>query len=241
MIFALIGESFRYGKNGSRARGNIKDTINKQITASWGHVYFKRYIEKKYNTKIEFMLFVYSHEYNHLLNDIYNPVYVHKQDSLVGQNKMLQTVLRHVNENIFIFRIDMFLKRNLFEVFNPFWNEIRYPCILSEKAMKVKARYFPAVNDVCIFVPKHLKKDTINVLKSIYPEAGHSFMKRYMDDKYPMENINLMINTLHDSDSYKDWNPLYYFIGRPQYSHWKDHGKTYDIKKNKVINGNYFK
>ena len=34
-----------------------------------------------------------------------------------------------------------------------------------------------------------------------------------------------MLDTYHDSDSYKDYNPLYYMVGRPQTEEWYDKDK----------------
>ena len=29
----------------------------------------------------------------------------------------------------------------------------------------------------------------------------------------------MMLNTYHDSDSWKDWNPIYYIVNRPENNH----------------------
>jgi hypothetical protein len=73
MILALIGESFRYGKQGSRQRGDIKKSIETQMNAAKTHMKFKEIIEKKYNIKISIHLHVYSIELNKLLIDLYKP------------------------------------------------------------------------------------------------------------------------------------------------------------------------
>ena len=37
-----------------------------------------------------------------------------------------------------------------------------------------------------------------------------------------------MINTFHDSDSQKDFNPLYYIVNRPQNTVWHDNEYIFD-------------
>ena len=41
-----------------------------------------------------------------------------------------------------------------------------------------------------------------------------------------------MINTFHDSDSQKDWNPLYYMVNREQTQNWHDKDSRLFNKKN---------
>ena len=34
-----------------------------------------------------------------------------------------------------------------------------------------------------------------------------------------------MVDTYHDADSYKDYNPYYRYVGRPESTVWHDRGK----------------
>ena len=42
--------------------------------------------------------------------------------------------------------------------------------------------------------------------------------------------MGFLLNTYHDADSYKDYNPYYYMVGRDQTTEWYDKDK---------INNNY--
>jgi hypothetical protein len=45
----------------------------------------------------------------------------------------------------------------------------------------------------------------------------HDAWKHYIHNyKLKNQDMGFMLNTYHDADSYKDYNPLYYMVGRPQ-------------------------
>jgi hypothetical protein len=84
----------------------------------------------------------------------------------------------------------------------------------------------PRVNDVMLFIPKkyyHINK---------YWVDKHSSWVKY---KY-LYNLNdsdmgFMLDTYHDADSHKDYNPLYYLVGRKE--------KPYTVSGNKKIPAYY--
>ena len=72
----------------------------------------------------------------------------------------------------------------------------------------------PRVNDMIIFFPK---KYYGYVQHLYYNPTGHvqwAYFCDYTDLTY--DCLDTMINTYHDSDSAKDFNPLYYVVNRPE-------------------------
>ena len=41
-------------------------------------------------------------------------------------------------------------------------------------------------------------------------------------------DLDTMINTYHDSDSFKDYNPLYYIVNRPESKIWHSKGHIFN-------------
>ena len=66
-----------------------------------------------------------------------------------------------------------------------------------------------------LFIPKKYYKYIKNI--KVYHDTWHELIKN-TDLIY--DDLDVMINTYHDSDSFKDLNPLYYIVNRPESTKW---------------------
>jgi len=48
------------------------------------------------------------------------------------------------------------------------------------------------------------------------PDGHHQWYDLITHAKLKYDDLDTMINTYHDSDSAKDFNPLYYIVNRPE-------------------------
>jgi hypothetical protein len=219
-IFIIIGESFRLGGQGTRVRG-VPESYDQQINALNSHIKFLNYLEQKYHCSCDIFFSTYNTKYNNEINKIYNKHLVgfKNYDDVIGLTKLFKNSILQLDSKIhnydflLYFRIDLFLKDRFSEVFNPLWNEIRFPTICWKKDSVYNGK--PRVNDMMLFVPKRFFNNLHNI--QICHESWFLLNKNC---KISDNDMEVMINTYHDSDSQKDKNPLYYIVNRPESDKW---------------------
>jgi hypothetical protein len=231
-LIIIIGESFRLGGQGTRIRG-IPESYDKQIEACNTHILFLNNLKNNFNCNTSVYISTYDTKYNNDLLNIYKDYLVgHKiYEDTIGLTQLFKN---SINDNIniintfdfiFYFRIDLFLKDYFIEIFNPNWNVIKFPTICWKKDSIYNNK--PRVNDMMLFIPKNFF-DYLNKI-SICHEAWYIFSKELnINDT----NLDVMINTYHDSDSSKDFNPLYYIVNRPETNIWHSDNELFI---NKII------
>jgi hypothetical protein len=216
-LFIIIGESFRLGGQGTRIRG-LTESYSPQINACNTHINFLNHIKLKYNCDSDICLSTYTTQYDNDLIEIYKEklVYYKIFDNVIGLNQLFQDCINNINKNydfVFYFRIDLYLKEHFFDVFNPEWSTIRFPTICWKKdSVHINK---PRVNDMMLYIPNRFF-DKLNKMV-IGHEAWYNFSHDLNIDDSDMD---VMINTYHDSDSQKDYNPLYYIVNRPESKIW---------------------
>jgi hypothetical protein len=74
-----------------------------------------------------------------------------------------------------------------------------------------------------LFIPSkyYYLKDKINV----YHNTWETLIE---ENDLTYDDIDTMINTYHDSDSEKDYNPFYYIVNRPSTDEWYTKGEIFD-------------
>ena len=223
-LIIFIGESFRLGNQGTRNRGSI-ESYNDQINACNNHISFIDYIIEKFNLHIDIYIATYNTQFNQDLLLIYDKYLIGKDlyDNVIGLNNLFKNVINKINnidnyDFILYIRIDLFLKDYFINIFNPNCDKILVPTICSIPNHKHKNN--PRVNDMLLFIPKKYYKYINNII--ICHENWHNLIK---NTNLTNDDMDVMINTYHDSDSYKDWNPLYYIVNRYETNifHSKEH------------------
>jgi len=227
-LIILIGESFRLGKQGTRNKGS-KESYNEQIKACNSHIYFIEHIIKKFNmNSISLYISSYHTQFDNNLLSVYEKYLIghNLYGNLIGLNNLFHNSINKIEniekyDFILYIRIDLFLKQPFVDIFNPLIDKILFPtiCFIPHH----KCGNDPRVNDMLLFIPKKYYKYIRNTV--INHETWHNLIKN-TDLTY--EDIDTMINTYHDSDSCKDFNPLYYIVNRSKCSVFHSEGHIFD-------------
>ncbi len=217
-LILLLGESFRTGTQNSRIRGN-PDSYSAQIDACNNHLNFFYFLEKIYNIDVSLHITTYNTVYNDQLFNIYKNYLtsysiLNEPDGVGLHNLYYKSLcdIKNIDEYdfIFYFRIDIFLKPYFFDIFNPFWKTIHFNFPMSIKENGHVIIDEPRVSDIMIFIPRKY----YSYLDKFYLYHSCWFILINKTD-LNSDDLDFMIDTFHDSDSFKDYNPLYYIINRP--------------------------
>lgn len=230
-VFCLLGASFRSGPQGSVVMG-VPNAVEEQRLACQTHCVFLDSVIKDIDVKLVVM--TYSTQYNDILKeyyDKYNPTYVFLDDLIGYENIFKKSVeeARNVEDADFYFfqRIDIILKQQYLEKVYFTDDKIMYPGVcwitsfLNPKRIphhKTFKTNRHRVIDLLLHVPKKffhgLYEDKIKLL--------HETCDFMDEDMY--ENTWFYLDTYHDSDSYKDRNPLYKIANRAETTKWYSEG-----------------
>lgn len=242
-LLLLYGESFRVGTQGSRVR-DTDESFELQKKASDSHMRFCNHIQNKYTIDMDVLINTYDTKYDTELKSFYKNYTYMTNKTLIGSNNLVQsavdTIIDNKYEFIFITRIDIYIKPYFFSIFTPFWNKIYFISqnwTLWQNCGFIESNdtgiNIPVVNPLFQFIPRtHFK-----VLKNINVEH-EGWMHYFKNFGLSINDMDFMVNTYHDADSFKDYNPFYKMIGRPETDKWHDADKTIDRSlietKNKI-------
>ena len=255
-LILFIGESFREGGQFSRIR-NTKDSFEKQQIASLSQIDFLNYIKNKFSYTIDVVINTYTTIYENDLKFWYDQYLINyiSNDKLIGLENLLNNGIKSVNIDKYDFilsiRIDLYIKYYFFLKFDINWNKITFPfiCWITEYKQIWDDIIFsnvinnnsyktfnnePVVCDTIIFIPK---KYFYLIEKHIYlnHDGWHNFKENH---NLTNNDLDFMIDSFHDADSYKDYNPFYYMISRSQNK--VCHGKYHIINRNKFSTNESF-
>jgi hypothetical protein len=234
-LILILGESFRMGTQYTRIRGT-PESYDEQIRASESHVAFLKHISAKYAMKsISVFIATYTTPFDAKLLDIYRDYKTGHQiyDDVMGLNALFHHSLRFIRDKstiddfrqaydfILYFRIDLFLKAEFIGRFDPRSDTILYPCVCFIPHHRVGND--PRVNDTMMFIPSRLFSHLSSIM--ICHESWHYLVSR---GELTYDDLGTMISTFHDSDSFKDWNPLYYIVNREQNATFHSAGYTFN-------------
>lgn len=225
-LIIFMGESFRTGSQGTRTRGN-KESYDEQIKGCKTHIKFIEHLKTKVN--VDVCLETYSTQFNNDLIELYKPYLIQSNfhtDPPMGLTNLFKNALKSINTDkydfIFYIRIDLYLKDYFIELFNPYSDKILFPFVCWYQWSTTKKGH-PRIADTMIFIPsKYFKyfKD----IEIIY----HTTWDVLIEQGLTYDDIDVMINTYHDSDPMKDNNPLYYIVNRPEVKTWDSPGKIFN-------------
>lgn len=227
-LILLIGECFRSGSQHSRIRGN-ESSYSEQIEACNTHIKFIKHLKDVHKIKPEVSLYSYTTKYDDELKQFYRDHLIQScfYDNVIGLNPLFHNSIENTDLSKYKFilylRIDLFLKEEFFKVFDPSWTTIKFPTICWYKDALVAGK--PRVNDVMLFVPSKYYGYLNNI------EIGHDAWL-VLSNNTPLtpDDLGVMINTYHDTDSEKDYNPLYYIVNRPRTDVWHSEGHIFSGK-----------
>ena len=240
-IFIFIGESFRTGGQHSRKIGN-HSSYDEQIIASKSHINLIEFLINKFNLNkndIKVMLTTYNTKFNNNLINIYkdylfsNSVNIVPENQRVGITNLFNYTFNKIKnikeliDFIFLIRIDLFLKKDFYNIIDLNWNTINFTCNCWNECPKCDGH--PRINDTMFFFPKKY----FNYLnKIILFHTTWEFLIKNTDLTY--DDLDYMIKTYHDSNTQNDFNPYYRIVNRPECQTWHSEGTIFnknDFKK----------
>ena len=255
VLFVTAGGSFRSG--GGRTSGGSINTImglensyNEQKIATNTHLQYIDYL-KSQGYEVDVRVGTYDTPYMQELLSWYktrtpkleakvfdftpnSETFLEKPSGAPGYglSRMFQLTMNNVNLDSYDFiiyiRVDVIIK-NL-NLFVSKLNIQSKKLLLGFNLMNPYLSYgesHPFPTDMIMFVPNNLfnKIDFSNI------EIFHSMWKWFEEkSNLTVDDIGYIIDTMHDSDSSKDWNPLYKIANRFSVPRWTGVGYKYDPK-----------
>lgn len=221
-LILLIGESFREGGQYSRLR-DTEIGKNTQFIATESHVNFIKKLNE-FGIETNVIINTYETKYENELKSWYNKniIKILINDELIGIKNLVNNALKSIETNnydfIIVIRIDLFLKEqfvtNIINKIN--CNKILFPFITWTKDCEYNN--CPRVADTILFIPKkyfYLTREE----KQIYLSHDAWYLNK-INYGLSSSDMDVMIYTFHDSDSSKDFNPLYYMVSRSETNNW---------------------
>lgn len=239
LLLIIVGECFREGGQYSR----LKDTdisVTNQLKATESHLSFIEYLKNKYGITTDIQLISYISKYENILINQYNKYnlqykfydkYFVDRTTLVNSTKIENIAKEY--DSILVIRPDMYLKPFFLDIFDPYATKICYPSVCYVDRGKHRIQQYPRVNDTMVFIPKNyfdIAYYTIGI--KLYHEAILDYVTHSQSINKPLHlhtDFDFFLKTPHDSDSSKDYNPIYYLISRPETKKWYSYG--YEIRE----------
>lgn len=116
------------------------------------------------------------------------------------------------------------MKNKFIEIFDHIWDKILWPSICFKPHHK--SGIHPRVNSIMTFIPKKYYKYLPYMY--LYNGGHEQWAELIQNTDLTYDCLDTMINTFHDSDSYKDFNPLYYIVNRPESDIHHTTGELFD-------------
>jgi hypothetical protein len=213
----LFGASFRLGCQGNINIGS-KESFEGQINASKSQMEFINHLNDK-NVKIDVYISTYDTIFKDDLTDIFkdNLIGCDIYKKLIGQGNLIQNSIKKIKVSEYDFllfmRIDLFIKKKMHDIFNPNWDKFMWPSICSQYFWNKV--FIPRINDMMHFIPKKYYDYLKYFDSEIMNRDAHSLWVYLLKNTdLTIDCLDTMLTTYHDSDSYKDFNPLYYIANR---------------------------
>lgn len=221
MLVVLAGEAFRHGQHG-RER-DTPESLESQRKASMSHVALMDRIKSAWGLECDVMLSSYRTRHEKELLGWYGDRLVASsfKTGLVGLEPLVRDALAEADlgkyESLFVARVDIEFKDYLKEVFDPRWDKIMFPsiCWAFQGYLTAEPHWVPRISDVMEFVPKKF----LSKVKTSF-HLRHEAWHRYVASGLSHDDMGLMLDTFHDSDSAKDYNPLYRMACRKDPKKW---------------------
>lgn len=218
MAVILAGEAFRFGGQAVRVR-DVEKAFEPQRRACFSHVSFFDRLKETKNLNCELFISSYSTKHQQDLLGWYGErlaSYSFKEN-LIGLQGLIKDAIQEINfeeyESLLITRLDIEFKEYLSRVFDPTWNKIMFPSACWKVgAYLTKGRnWTPRISDTMEFVPRRLFG---HVKRQFH--LSHEAWLHYKRSGLTNSDLGLILDTYHDSDSAKDYNPLYKMAGRSE-------------------------
>ena len=209
LLIILVGASFRLGGNKNLNLGS-DESYSEQKLACESHVKLAEHIKAKLNVSASFLIDTYSTKFSEDLKTWYSPfpTTFHSHKPFQSYPWLLEHAISiipgtyHAYDGLLFVRLDLFLQSEFISNFKVF-DKVMFSHVL----YLATANHRPVVNDLILFIPRqhygYLASNTVSLNHCSY-------------NRYSASDIGFFVSTRHDSDSAKDWNPLYRIVNRPE-------------------------
>jgi len=217
-LICIVGESFRTGGQGSRKR-DLNEAYEPQKSASLSVVEFMDHLKSSRGVECDVFMSSYATRWEADLRGWYGRRLIgcNMIKNLVGLENLVADAKKKVNfalyDFVLVLRVDLFLKPMFKSVFDPDWKKIMYPSICWLGGHQIEDH--PRVSDMMVFVPKRLASAPFYM--------SHGACRQHAAEGLGSE-FGFMLDTFHDSDSAKDYNPIYRLVGRHVSNRWRSMG-----------------
>ena len=220
-LLLIVGECFREGSQHSRLR-DTEYGFYSQKMASDSHMQLIKQLEND-GYLIDTMICTYQTKYESELKTWYHPnTEFIFQKELIGIEGLINQGIWSIEKEtidqydfLFILRIDLFLKPLFFRVFQPSHAKIMFPFICWKRWYRHIDS--PRVAGMMEFIPRRYLSQLSNCAISMEHETWHIYNEYY---GWNADDMGFFIDTFHDADSGKDYNPLYKTVSRPETNIW---------------------
>lgn len=232
-VVVLFGESFRLGFQGNRNIGS-EESYAGQMEASKSHIDFVNQLRRDKGAEIDVVVNTYETRYSEELKSLYDPLVFNLNHHQCGYKNIfhqscgLADELLGGRDFVFFLRIDLFLKDTFFSAFRADESRILWPSVCWVQDCRHEGS--PRVSDTMVCVPSKWFPLVRDKNFWAYHDGWHQLLGRVGN-----EGQGTFLNTLHDSDSAKDWNPIYRMSNRPEQTKW--HSEDFLFTKDaRIIN-----
>lgn len=234
LLLIIRGEGFRVGGQASRKNG-AEESYKAQEDACKTQMDLVRKIESK-GYAVEILLNTYHTKYDDKLRELYGKnlrqANFHEK-KFDNQYQMMKNCIESYEslntqyDAILIIRLDMHLKQQLLDDYDPSVNTVQFLHLLWTKALKTSSGDF-MVNDAFFHFPQRffdkLKAITeVPNAEGVFVHYFHNYLE-FIPLKYGTE-YSLLLDEFHDGNPAGDWNPYYTLVGREAVDIWYNRGK----------------
>jgi hypothetical protein len=214
-LLVIIGEAFRLGGQGTHVR-DVSESLDEQVMACDSHIKFANEFD------LDIQTFIYETKYVDILRKTYKDRLVSYTSlpELLGWDDLFVHTLKNIKQDydyFLIVRVDLFLKPYFTEIFQKFKGDkdILFPSICFTLDNKhITKSGTPRVSDIMLYFHKIFYEKLVNMGESPCNHEGWNSLAKV--GIIP----GTMVETLHDSDSFKDYNPMYRIVNRPESKTW---------------------
>lgn len=232
LLLAIVGESFRCGGQHSRNTDSAIGALG-QAKATASHIDWIDYIFNEHGITIDIQFIGYETRWTDKLIQSYEPYnceytmykYHHKDRTQLANSISIQNLESY--DSVLYIRPDLCFREYFKELFDPEWNKLYYPSVAcgfrpnqpDSYNILQNALQRPRVNDTMMFVPS-LYFD--KVIRSGHVKLYHEAIEHYVDShRLAISDFGFMLPSLHDSDTAKEYNPIYKMVGRDESFMWE--------------------
>jgi hypothetical protein len=231
-LIILMGECFRTGNQCTRITSH-PSSFDGQKEACFSHLQWIDHLQEKLGISCDLVINSYKTKFCPYLKEWYGTTcrdeYFH--DNVIGwDNLYFDSISKwgHLFKHyhfVHFMRIDICLKPFFSTVFK-LDDKLRYPSIcFTFNNYHITYDNHPRVSDTMLYVPSKFYNILLTSRAKLLDHNGWS---ECINHGIASTDIDVYLSTFHDSDSAKDWNPIYRIVNRNKNNVWYSKGLIFN-------------